>query len=110
MQIANCLEVYTPDNTLLFRVMFVEKKQLPRNNGNGSNGSNQTGRKGNRKDDPITEPQTRMLFRLMAEIGKVGDEALEELKGIFDVDNLKDISKFEASKKIEELLQHQNGG
>lgn len=58
----------------------------------------------------MTAAQKRFLFRLMAGQGIDGDKAHEQLKGLFQVDSLKDVSKYEASKMIERLLEESKGG
>ena len=67
---------------------------------------------GNRKteDRSITVAQKRYLFRILAENGIEGDKAHEHLKNLFQVDSLKDVTKLEASKMIERLIEEAKGG
>jgi len=58
----------------------------------------------------MTDAQKRYLFRILAEHGIEGDEAHDKLKDIFQVDSLKEITKLEASKMIERLLEETKGG
>lgn len=69
-------------------------------NGNG----NQT------SEEMMTEPQKKYLFRIMAMREKTGDEAHDELKRLFKVKILKEVTKLEASRMIEDLLKEQNAG
>lgn len=58
----------------------------------------------------MTNAQKRYLFRILAGKGLEGDKAHEQLKDLFQVDSLKDVSKYEASKMIERLLEESKGG
>ena len=69
----------------------------------------QSGSRGT-EDSSMTAAQKRYLFRILAEKGIEGDEAHEHLKDLFQVDSLKDVSKLEASKMIERLLEESKGG
>ncbi len=98
--------------TLLVR-MRDEKAQtqtLPQKSSDGEHGGNGQG-KGN-GIEKMTEAQQRKLFRQLAEKGIQGDIAHEELRKRFRVNDLGDVSKQEASRMIEQLLQEakvQNG-
>ena len=64
-----------------------------------------------RDSEPMmTDPQKGYLFRLLAEKGIENDAAYETLTKCFKVANLKEVSKFAASKEIERLLAEQKGG
>jgi hypothetical protein len=60
--------------------------------------------------DKMTEAQQRKLFRMLAEKGMHGDKAHEELKRRFQVKDLGDVSKQEASRMIEKLIGETKGG
>ena len=60
--------------------------------------------------DPMTDSQKRYLFRIMAVRGKEGEDAHEELKRLFQVKTLKDVTKIDASRMIEELLEKERQG
>ena len=113
MQQAKSIEVYTPSGILLFKAILTDiaisfqtksesiSEQLPKHEkGNGkSNGAG------------ITDPQKRLLFRLITTNYNLdGDQAFEKLKELFSVGSLKEVSKFEASKMIEHLLEEERGG
>ena len=57
---------------------------------------------------PMTDGQRRYLFRLMAVRGFRGDAAQEEIKKLFDVNALTDITKVAAGQMIDRLL-NENG-
>ena len=62
------------------------------------------------ENPPMTDAQKRYLFRLMADKGIEGDKAHQRLRELFQVDSLKEVSKLEASKMIERLLEEGKGG
>ncbi len=113
MQNAKSLEIYTASGTLLFKVIITEANVSSQTKSEPANGHNGRHEKGNGKSNGefMTDPQRRMLFRLMVTNYHLeGDEAHAKLKKLFGVDDLKDVSKFEASKTIERLLEEEKGG
>ncbi len=104
MNTSKCIEVYTPSGELLFSVRIsnsISSEISNKGNGNGRNkGSN-----GKTDSELMTDAQKRYLFRLMIQQGKEGDDALNELLNLFQTDSLQYVSKFEASKMIERLLE-----
>ena len=58
----------------------------------------------------MTTAQKRFIFRLMAGQGIEAGKAHQQLMDFFQVDTLKEVSKFEASKMIERLLEESKGG
>ena len=62
------------------------------------------------KEPIMTQAQKRYLFRILAEQGIEGDEAYQYLKDFFQVDSLKEVTKLEASKAIEQLIGEGKGG
>lgn len=62
------------------------------------------------KESMMTDAQKRYLFRILAERGIEGDKAYDRLKELFQVDTLKEITKLEASRAIESLLNEGKGG
>lgn len=76
----------------------LEDQDLPREDGKGAEsvpGPN---------NDPMTDAQKRYLFRLLADKGIEGDAAYEHLKKAFGVDSLKNVTKKEASRAIDRML------
>ncbi|MCK4431491.1 MAG: hypothetical protein KAW19_09330 [Candidatus Aminicenantes bacterium] len=57
----------------------------------------------------MTDAQKRYLFRILAGKGLEGEEAHEQLKDFFQVDSLREVTKIEASKMIERLLEEAKG-
>ena len=108
METLKYLDICTMDGqplvTLLVRVREENKQsaasfQKPTNGQERGNGQ-----------DKMTEAQQRKLFRLLAEKGMHEDKAHDELKRRFRVNDLGDVSKQEASRMIELLLQESKGG
>lgn len=58
----------------------------------------------------MTSAQQRFIFRLMAGQGIEAEKAHQQLMEFFQVDSLKDVTKYEASKMIERLLEESKGG
>jgi hypothetical protein len=52
----------------------------------------------------MTEGQRRFLFRLMAGEGVTGEAAHRALKNLFEVENLADVKKMDASATIDQML------
>jgi len=73
------------------------KKEKPKRNGSQD------------KDSMMTDAQKRYLFRILAERGLEGEKAHERLREIFQVDTLKEVTKLEASRAIESLLNEGKG-
>lgn len=69
------------------------KKEVPKNGG-----------------APMTYPQKRFLFRILAGQGVDGDKANEHLINLFQADSLREVTKLEASRMIERLLKETKGG
>lgn len=61
-------------------------------------------------DDPMTAAQKRYLFRILAGKGLEGDRAHQELKDLFQVDSLSEVTKFDASNMIERLIEDKKRG
>ena len=62
------------------------------------------------ENPPMTDAQKRYLFRIMAEKGYENDKGYARLKELFQVDSLKEVTKLEASKMIERLLDEGKNG
>lgn len=58
-------------------------------------------------ESPMTDAQKRYLFRILAEQGFEPDKAHEHLKKLLGVASLQEVSKAEASRMIESLLDQQ---
>ncbi|MCX6565122.1 MAG: hypothetical protein NTW38_01645 [Candidatus Aminicenantes bacterium] len=62
-----------------------------------------------KENPPMTDAQKRYLFRIMAEKGYENDQGYAKLKELFQVDSLKEVTKLEASRMIERLLDEAKG-
>ena len=102
---ARCIEVRTADGTLILSVYLVEKQGVTtgKNQKSGQQNNPENARSPN--DDGMTDAQKRYLFRILAEQGTEGDDAHEYLKELFKVESLNEVTKFEASRMIEQLLE-----
>lgn len=100
------LSLYVSDKEVVLRD-FKEKNS---NQGSETKGEKTQTSSQQNNDSTMTDPQKRYLFRILADQGIEGDKAHEHLKKLFQVERLKDVTKFEASKMIEQLLSESNGG
>ena len=62
------------------------------------------------KEPLMTDAQKRYLFRILADNGIEGDKAHQQLKELFQVNSLKEVTKLEASRMIKRLLEEAKGG
>ncbi|MEX1138925.1 MAG: hypothetical protein WEF53_06250 [Bacteroidota bacterium] len=108
MSNAKCFEVYTTDGSLICRAYLTER-EMPEGSKEGP--VRQIERAPEKKNgEPMTGPQKRMLFRLMATTNRIeGEKAHEELKKRFRVKSLQDVSKLDASRMIEHLMEAKGG-
>ena len=98
---------------LIHQVLCLQKSK-----GNGSDGKDngkgqaEKGKSSEEADKALmTDAQKRYLFRLLAEQGIEGDKAYDHLKKLFHMELLQEVTKQEASKAIENLLEGtQKGG
>ena len=110
---ASCFELRTMEGKPIFQLIISEivkgnsdpgipgksdPKDEKKNNGNAA------------EDARMTDAQKRYLFRILADQGIQGDKALEHLTNLFQVDSLKEVTKLEASKAIESMLEDAKGG
>lgn len=91
-------EVITEENPKATDKTIEAQKEKEQANSQPNNGS------------PMTDAQKRFLFRILAERGIENDKAHRKLKDYFQVKSLKDVTKLEASKLIEQLLEENKGG
>jgi len=110
MKKARCIDVVTSEGKVLLSFYLHEQEvELE------ENPSKQKERKEQSNDSPngealMTPAQKRYLFRILADQKLEGDKAHEKLKTLFQVDALKEVSKLEASRMIEQLLGNNKGG
>ncbi|MFZ0928021.1 MAG: hypothetical protein WAN11_05450 [Syntrophobacteraceae bacterium] len=108
------LELRTAEGKLIVSLYLVEKEvdsEGKQNTGGNKRSESKSGNHGNgsQNGEAMTEAQRRYLFRILAEQGIEEDAAFEKLKSLFDVNALKDVTKRDASKMIERLLEDQGG-
>jgi len=112
-QPSRCIEVRTADGALILTLTLCEKSAAAPAKRDGQpgvrprsqpeNNSDANGQQGN--GAYMTDAQKRYLFRIMAEQGFEGDQAHEQLKSLFGTDSLQQVTKAEASRMIEQLLE-----
>lgn len=109
------LEIKTTDGIPLFTVIVTETPATA-SSGNHAPGSKKSAAKEDKNqakqqngEVPMTEAQKRYLFRILADQGIEGEKAFERLTGLFQVTSLKDVTKAEASRMIERLLDEAKG-
>lgn len=119
------VEVRSTDNEVLLSfLVFEEEVPLKEKENPGTQPGQKSETKGEKKqagnpsnsrnpqdqEPRITDAQQRYLFRLLADRGIEGDEALQALKEHFGVKFLKEVSKLEASRAIEQILEEAKVG
>jgi hypothetical protein len=113
MQSAKSIEVYTPGGALLFKAIVTDiniaiPEVYPPSETNFSKPEKGNG---NANGESMSEAQKKLLFRLVASVYKLdGDQIFEKIKELFGTKSLKPISKKEASKMIEHLLEKEREG
>ena len=112
MYLVKLIEVRSNKGELLCSLKMKEVRIESTNETEGRNPRNNEseGSNADSKNDLMSYAQKRYIFRLLADQGIEGDEAHENLKEIFKVDSLKEVTKTEASQVIERLLEEQKGG
>ena len=109
---AKCVEVRSADGKLMFSLHLhngemgaARKAHAP--SGRQSSVESQTSTGGGGPNDPslMTEAQKRYLFRILADQGFEEERAFQRLKELLGVETLKEVTKREASRLIEQLLE-----
>ncbi|MCI0706095.1 MAG: hypothetical protein L0Y80_01240 [Ignavibacteriae bacterium] len=115
MASAKCFEVYTPNGVLCFRAYLMERN-LPLNGTEPAPSPIpvETERKPNgehkENGEAMSNAQQRYLFRILATQGIEGEVAHNEIMKRLRVASLKEVSKVDASRLIEQLLEEGKGG
>jgi len=111
------IEVRTADGKPILNLRLIETQATQQDRYDGSSAQttqvkDSTSQPGISSADQslMTDAQKRYLFRLMTDKGIEGDKAHQRLRELFQVDSLKEVSKLEASKMIERLLEEGKGG
>lgn len=113
---ARCIEVRTRDGKVILSLYIYDKEITLEDNLEASVDQKPETRKRKSQVDSaqtdealMTEAQKRYLFRILAGKGLERDDAHEQLKDLFQVDSLREVTKIEASKMIERLLEEAKG-
>ena len=114
---AKCLEFRTPDGKVIL-VLYLYEKEVVLEDGQSVSAENKEeakkekpqARNPNHEEPLMTAPQKRFLFRILAEKGVEGEAAHQHLKDLFQVDSLREVTKLQASKMIERLLEEAKEG
>ena len=111
-----CIEVRTRDGKVILSFYIYDKEiTLEDNLETSVNQKPETRKRKSQVDSAqtdealMTEAQKRYLFRILAGKGLERDDAHEQLKDLFQVDSLREVTKIEASKMIERLLEEAKG-
>lgn len=104
-----CIDVRTPDGKVMFSLRLYEEAVGVSNEPKPSGRTSRSPQKpqsgnGEKDSDAMTEAQRRYLFRILADQGLEGDQALAYLTERLGVETLTNVAKREASALIEELL------
>ena len=107
-----CIDVRTADGTPIVKLYVSEQdvtlgevpNRSPAPNRQARNSAQQTSSQA-ANDSPMTDAQKRYLFRILAEQGFENEKAHQHLKELFGVESLQEVSKLEASRMIESLLE-----
>ena len=110
------IELRTPDGKVILVLHLFEEMGLEDDPKVSSDQKPETGKakpqspSPQNENPPMTDAQKRYLFRILAEKGIEADKAHQRLRELFQVDSLKEVSKLEASRMIERLLEEAKGG
>jgi len=106
------IEVRTADGKPILNLRLIDKEVIPEDRQDVSSAQNtpakdKTSQPGNTSTNEslMTDAQKRYLFRILAEQGMEPDKAHQRLKELFGVPSLQEVSKAEASRMIERLLE-----
>jgi len=113
---ARRIELRTPDGKVILVLHLFEEMGLEDDPKVSSDQKPETGKakpqspSPQNENPPMTDAQKRYLFRILADKkGIEADKAHQRLLELFQVDSLKEITKLEASKMIERLLEETKG-
>ena len=104
--IIKLMEVRSSSGVLLCSIKIKGIRIIPKEDNENSFSNNSSVDEDNDSinDDQMTAAQKRYLFRLLAERGMDKEKAHAYLKNMFIVEDLKTVTKVEASQAIEKLL------
>jgi hypothetical protein len=106
------IEVRTADGKPILNLRLIDREVIPDNRQDVPSAQNtpakdRTSQPGSTStnESSMTDAQKRYLFRILAEKGMEADKAHQHLKELFGVDSLQEVTKAEASRMIERLLE-----
>ena len=99
------IELRTVEGNVIFTGFLVEEDVLP----TGEKPAQSSKAPAPKTKELMTDAQKRYLFRILAEQGIEGDAAHEKLKKLFGVASMKNVTKNEARKIIQQLLENKGG-
>ena len=110
-----CIDLKTSEGKVILRLALyereIEEEESVEPEGKQKERKKRNPEESEKKDvHQMTDAQKRHLFRLLAGRGIENDKAHEQLKSLFQVDSLKEVTKLEASKMIEQMLEEEKGG
>jgi hypothetical protein len=109
------IELRTPDGKVILVLHLFEEMGLEDNPKVSSDQKPEAGKakpqtsSPQNENPPMTDAQKRYLFRILSDKGIEADKAHQRLRELFQVDSLKEVTKLEASKMIERLLEEGKG-
>jgi len=112
-----CIELRTVEGRAIL-VLYLHEKEIVLEDSQGTKAQKnlkepekEKAKASSKSEEPLmTDAQKRYLFRILANNGIEGDKAHQQLKELFQVNSLKEVTKLEASRMIERLLEEAKGG
>ena len=112
-----CIELRTVEGRAIL-VLYLYEKEIVLEDSQGTKAQKnlkepekEKAKASSKSEEPLmTDAQKRYLFRILADNGIEGDKAHQQLKELFQVNSLKEVTKLEASRMIERLLEEAKGG
>jgi len=112
-----CIELRTVEGRAIL-VLYLYEKEIVLEDSQGTKAQKnlkepekEKAKASSKSEEPLmTDAQKRYLFRILADNGIEGDKAHQQLKELFQVNSLKEVTKLEASRMIKRLLEEAKGG
>jgi hypothetical protein len=103
------IDILSPKGEVLFRLNIKETEGNPSNQTISSNETKET-KSSISNGELMTDAQKKFIFRICGSRGMKGESIHSYMKKFFGVNDLKEVTKQEASGMIEQLLAENNGG
>lgn len=113
MKTTRYLDICTIDGKVLFSFCLTEREEKEQSiSPDAKETPPQDGKQKTNGDlgEKMTSPQKRKLYRILAIQGVTGNEAETDLKKRFQVTDLDNVSKAEASQMIDKIIKEEKGG